>query len=224
MVPLRTDRHAGLPGAYFIEDGFEHRPHPLVECVTVGFRGRIVTNQLGGETPDAERHARRPAEPRGVADHHLDTPSSDVDAQRGCGLEDEAGADRGEDEPSLFQPADDLDLDAGLGLDAVDELAAVRRRADGARRFRDDLVRTERVGELAQAADAGDGAIRGRSRDPALAGNLVAEAEHLLLARDGLERAVGMHVGDEEVEGVGAEVERRDPHVGASVTTAAGPA
>ena len=43
--------------------------------------------------------------------------------------------------------------------------------------------------------------------------HLVAEAQHLLLAGDRLERAVGVHVGDEQVERVGAEVERRDAHV-----------
>ena len=42
--------------------------------------------------------------------------------------------------------------------------------------------------------------------------HVVAEAQHLLLAGDGRERAVGVHVGDEEVEGVRSEVERGDAH------------
>ena len=45
-----------------------------------------------------------------------------------------------------------------------------------------------------------------------MAGDVVAEAEHVLLAGDGVERAVGMHVGDEQVEGVRSEVERGDAH------------
>jgi hypothetical protein len=40
----------------------------------------------------------------------------------------------------------------------------------------------------------------------------VAEADHGLLAREGLEVTVRLDVGDEEVEGVGAQVERGDPH------------
>ena len=87
-------------------------------------------------------------------------------------------------------------------------------RADRARRLGDHLVRAERVGELAEAADARDRAVGGRRRDAAVAGDVVAEAQHLLLAGDRLERAVGVHVGDEQVEGVRAEVERRDAHVG----------
>src|SRR6185503_16825680 len=128
---------------------------------------------------------------------------ADVDAQGRRGLEYEARAHGREDQAGLLESADDLDLDAGLDLDAVDELAAVGCGADRARRLRDHLLRAGRIGELAEAADARDGAIGGWLRDPAGAAHLVAEAEHLLLARDGLERAVGVHVGDEQMERVG---------------------
>ena len=40
----------------------------------------------------------------------------------------------------------------------------------------------------------------------------VAEAEHLLLAHERVEVAVGVDVGDEEVERVRPEVHRCDPH------------
>ena len=176
--------------------------------------------ELGGEAADAEGQRRGPAQPRAVADHDLDAPAADVDAERRRGLEHEAGPHRGEDEPGLLEPADDLDLDSGLGLDPVDELAAVGGGADRARCLRDHLVRAQRVGELAEASNARDGPLRRGRRDPAFARHLVAEPEHLLLARDGLERAVGVHVGDEQVEGVGAEVERCDAHVASSVTSA----
>ena len=68
------------------------------------------------------------------------------------------------------------------------------------------------------APDARDRAVGGRGRDAAVAADVVAEAQHLLLAGDGFEGAVGMHVGDEQVERVRAEVERRDAHVGSSDT------
>ena len=56
-----------------------------------------------------------------------------------------------------------------------------------------------------------------RSDDPSVAGHVVTQAQHVLLARDRLERAVGVHVGDEQMEGVRSEVERRDAHAAASV-------
>ena len=43
--------------------------------------------------------------------------------------------------------------------------------------------------------------------------DVVAQAEHLLLAGNRFEGAIGMHVGDQKVERVGTEVER-DAHVG----------
>ena len=70
----------------------------------------------------------------------------------------------------------------------------------------------ERVGELAQAPDGRDRAVGRGRRDAAVAGDVVAEAQHLLLPGDRRERAVEVHVGDEEVEGVRSEVERGDAH------------
>ena len=45
-------------------------------------------------------------------------------------------------------------------------------------------LRAERVGELAEAAHARDRAVGRRGRDAAVAGDVVAEAQHLLLAGD----------------------------------------
>ena len=63
-----------------------------------------------------------------------------------------------------------------------------------------------------QAADRGDRAVGGRAGDAAVPGDVVAEAQHLLLAGDRGERAVEVHVGDEQVERVRSEVERGDAH------------
>ena len=51
-------------------------------------------------TPSGTLVAQR--RPGGVADHDLDAAAADVDAQRGRGLEHEAGAHRGEDQPGLL--------------------------------------------------------------------------------------------------------------------------
>ena len=45
-----------------------------------------------------------------------------------------------------------------------------------------------------------------------MASDVVAEPEHLLLAGHRREGAVGVDVGDEEVEGVRSEIERGDAH------------
>ena len=102
--------------------------------------------------------------------------------------------------------ADDVDDDAGLLLDAVDELGAVRGAADRARGLGERLGRAGGVGEHAEPADGGDGLVGRRGRDGAVAAHDVAEAEHLLLAHERIEVAVGVDVGDEEVERVRPEV------------------
>ena len=148
----RADRHPRLAAANLVDDRRELVADPRSRARSRSPRdGGSDCTSSRGEPADAEGHARGPAQAGGVADHDLDAAAADVDAQRRRGLEHQAGPDRGEDQAGLLEPADHLDLDAGLGLDAVDELAAVRRGADRARGLRDHLLRAERVGELAQA-------------------------------------------------------------------------
>ena len=58
-----------------------------------------------------------------------------------------------------------------------------------------------------------DRGVGGLGRDESLAAHDVAEPQHLLLADERLEGAVGAHLGDDEVERVRPEVDRGDPHV-----------
>ena len=162
-VPLVPTASCGSRLRTSAHERFETGAHALVEPLAIGFRRRVVVHALRGQPPDAEREARRPPQSRRVADHDLDAAAADVDAERGRGFEHDARAHGREHEPRLFVAVDHLDLDAGLGLDAVDELAAVRRGADRARGLGDHLARAQRVGELAEAADRGDGAV-GASR------------------------------------------------------------
>ena len=155
----RADRHSRLPAPHLLDDGGEPFPDAVLEGGAVGARRRVRLDELGRQAADPECDARRPAEAHRVADRDLDAPAADVDAQRGRGFEHEAGAHGREDEPRLFEAADHLHLHAGLGLDAVDELAAVRGRADRARCLRDDLLHFQPVGEQAQAAHARDRAV-----------------------------------------------------------------
>jgi hypothetical protein len=117
-------------------------------------------------------------------------------------------------EAGLGEAVDHLDLDACLTLDAVDELVAVGGEADRAGRAGDDLGDAGGVGEHAHRAHGAHGEVGGGGRDPTPAAHVVTEAQHLLLAGERGEAPVGMDVGDEQVEGIRAEVERRDAHRG----------
>ena len=178
----------------------------------VGLRDRIGVHELVAQARDAERHARGPHEPARVADHHLEAAAAEVEADRGRGIEHDRGADRAEDQPRLLEPADDVDDDAGLVFDAVDELAAVLGPPDRARRAGVDLVGARGVGEQPEPPDRRHRLVGRGRRDRPVRAHDVAQAQHLLLLDDRVDVAVGLGVGDEEVEGVGAEVHRCDAH------------
>src|SRR5450631_1434378 len=88
-------------------------------------RDRIAVHELGGESTDAEVLARRPAQAGGIADHVLEAAATEIETQRGRGVEDDTGPDRAEDELGFAPTADDLDRDAGLGFDPVHDAGAV---------------------------------------------------------------------------------------------------
>ena len=121
--------------------------------------------------------------------------------------------DRLEDELRLADAVDDLDLDAGLALEAVDELGSVlglaqRRRAEARTRrraFASAIALNRRTTSTAAASAS--------SADDAVTGDDVAEAEHLLLPHEWLEAAVRTGSADnEQMEGVAPEIEGGDPH------------
>ena len=104
--------------------------------------------------------------------------------------------------------------DAGLLRDRLQELAAVLGFADRARRDGDDLVDAVRLGqppELRQHLERGVHRF-GRERPAVEAAG--AQADHLLLAVDDLERQVGPDAHDDHVERVGADVDGGEAHHG----------
>ena len=81
--------------------------------------------------------------PLGVADHELEAAAPEVEGQGRGGIDDDAGAHGIEDEPGLLPAADHPDLDAGLGLDAVNDRGRVAGVAEGGGGAGHDLVHLE---------------------------------------------------------------------------------
>ena len=154
-------------------------------------------------------HVRLPESP--TITSRLPPPRSKHARRRG--VEHDRRADRAEDQARLLLTADDLDGNAGLVADAVDQLGAVLGAADRARRARVDLGGAGGVGQQAEAAHGGDRLVGGGRRDRAVPADDVAEPQHLLLLHERVEVPVGVDVGHEEVEGVRPEVHGGDAHV-----------
>ena len=102
--------------------------------------------------------------------------------------------------------------DAGLPLDAGEELAAVARLARGAGADGQDLVHAVRIGEPLERRQR----LQRRASSPRPSARAVetagAEPDHGLLAVDDLERQIRPHPDDDHVDGVRADVDGGDAH------------
>ena len=207
-----ADRELGFERLDLRDDRRERLDDARPQCAAVGLRDRIRVDAVGGEAGDPERHAGCPHHAAGVAHHDLEAAATEVEAHRGRGIEHDRGAERAEDQARLLLAADDLDVHAGLRPDAVDELAAVRGAADGAGRLGQELGGAGRLAQEAESAHGRDGLVRRGRWDDAAAAHHVAEAEHLLLLDQRVDVPVGVHVGNQEVEGVRPQVHGGDAH------------
>ena len=128
--------------------------------------------------------------------------SEDPLVEHGDGLQDAEV-----DQAGFLDPRDDLDVDAGLLPRPVEELVGVHRLADGAGGD-GPHGRPEAGGDLAHPPEGGDAAVDGVRRQHLHVAAAVAQADDLLLARQGLEPIGPDRAGDEEVEAVRADIER----------------
>jgi hypothetical protein len=109
-------------------------------------------------------------------------------------------------------PANHLRADTGLALDACQELAAVGRLARGARGRGQDGVHFVRLGDALEGGERAQGAGRGVGGEGSAVEPAGAEPDHRLLAVDDLEGEVLAHAHDDHVNGVGTDVDGRQPH------------
>ena len=171
---------------------------------------------------DRTKSAVRRATPRGRLAAHMRLLVSPTITSRlppprskhsaGAGSSTTRRPHRAEDQARLLQAADHLDVYAGLGADAVDQLATVRGAPDRAGRLGQHLRRPRGVGQHAEPPHGGDRLIRRGRRHRPVTAHHAPEAEHLLLLHERVDVPVGVHVGHEQVEGVRPEVHGRDAH------------
>ena len=111
------------------------------------------------------------------------------------------------DQARLLPAADDLDAMLQRAFGRLDEVLAVARLAQGVGANDADVARGKVADALAQAFEAGDGAGGNRRGQGVVHLQPFRESHHLLVPIHDLQ-AVAVVVGDDEVETVGAQVER----------------
>ena len=122
-------------------------------------------------------------------------------------------ADAEIDEARLLASGDDLDAQADVLLDALDEVAAVGGLAHGAGGDRGDARDALALGERAERRQRAHAGVDRFRRELALAQRLAAEAHHVLGAVEDAEPPVRLDLGHDHVDGVAADVDSRDSHI-----------
>ena len=122
------------------EDPADRGGDGVNDSPAVAAAGWVAADQVGGEAPDTELEAGRPAQAVGVADHQLEAASAEIEGQGRAGIDDHAGPYRAEDQPGLLAATDHPNLDSGFGFDPVDDRARVAGVPEGGRAAGDQLI------------------------------------------------------------------------------------
>jgi hypothetical protein len=160
-----------------------------------------------GQAHDAEREAFRQQDPGAVRNDELGGAAADVDEKQRVLARGKLAPQREIDQPRLFLAGDDLDAHARALLHGFDELLGVGRLADGAGGDRPDDLGAGAAGELDEVLDGRSPRLDRLGREQPGPQRLAAQAHHGLLPQQDLEGPVLLHVGDQQLDAVGADVD-----------------
>ena len=220
----RLDRprraHARLEAllAHRLGRAFGHGADRLLHFPDVLLRGRVALGMAVGQAHDAERQALRQEHARAVGDDELRGPAADVHEEEGVVGGGELAPHGEVDEARFLFARDHVHAKARAFLDRLDELVRVRRFPDGAGGDGPHDLRARARRQLGEVLDRRDAGLDRLGRQAPGAQGLGAEAHHRLLAQHHVQGAVLLDVGDEELDAVGADVDRgQRPHAGHSL-------
>ena len=185
------------------EDARTYSRHAAIDVVADVAAGEEAV----GEPDGAELEAAGGQRLAPLAEQQLGRAAADVDEEHPL-VEHRHRLQHAEvDQPGLLGAGDDLDVDARLVACPVEEDVGVGRLAHGA--GGDGAQRgAVAVGDAAHPAQAGDAAVDGFGRHLLHVAAAVPEPDDLLLPGQRLEAVAADGPGDDEVEAVGADVER----------------
>ena len=205
----RADRRQRLD---LLAHAVEGRADPVAQPPHLALARRIVRDDLAGEPggPDAQRRGPRHAVT--VADGELEAPAAEVQPEGRPRPQRHARPQPGEDEPRLVEPVEEPNGAPRSQRQPAGQGVAVRGVAEGAGRQDQDSFGAVTLSQRAEARHDLDGGFLDVAGDRAALADRPAEADRLAIAQARVERAVGQHVGDEEVERGAAQVEDGESH------------
>ncbi len=184
----------------------------LRELALVAARERITLDEPFGQSDHADLETARGLNRRGVAERDLHAAAADVDHDR-AGAADVDTVDRGlVDEPCFLGAGDHTWTNAGLALDAREELSSVAGFSCRARCGGEDLIDAMRLGESLELRERLQRRAHRLRRQRLAVEAAGAEPDHDLLAIDDFEGQIRSYANDDHVDGVGADVDGRNAH------------
>ena len=178
----------------------------------VAFDQRVGAHEALAQADHADLEALGQLRAVHRAQRDLDAAAADVDDHAVAAAEVDA-VDRGEvNQARFFMAGDHTHADAGFVHDGGEEVAAVFGFARRAGRRRDDLVDAVRIRQPLELGERLQARVHRGGRQRLAVETAGAETDHLLLPVDDFEREVRTHPDDDHVDGVGADVDGREPH------------
>lgn len=172
-----------------------------------GGEGRgILGGPAGGGADSPEGEALREQATAGLAEGEFGGAAPEVADQEAMAVEFGIGADAAVAEVGFLIAGEDFHRELEGGMEGVDEIGAIRGFADGGGGDDADGGRLMGTGEVDQSVGGEGGALDGFREEATMFEEALAEAGLFAQFGDGEHGAV-VDVGDEEFEGIGADVE-----------------
>ena len=191
-----------LPGA-----GRQERAQVVAGPVDPLGRHPAAGKEPFGETDGAQLEAAGPQRLAALAHHELGGAAADVHEHELAVVHGQGLQHPQVDEAGLLHSRDHLDLDAGLPSAALEELALVLGLPHGTGGHGPQLS-VEHVGRLTEAGQRRHPPLHGVGAEVLHVARARSEANHLLLRGQYLEAAVRHHLGHDEMDRVGSDVDR----------------
>ncbi len=179
---------------------------PVLRCE------RIALDEPLGQPDDTQLEATAELNRGTCSSRDLDAAAADVHDDgdiAGCPY---AIDGRRVDMPGFFRPGNHVWTNARLIRDGLEELAAVLGFPRGTCRDGNDFVHRMRFGQTPEFRENLKRSMHRLRRQRLAVKTARAQPDHLFLAIDDLERQVGPDLHDDHVDGVGADVDGRNPH------------
>ncbi len=202
------EAHGAQPG----NGPFQRGANALGQHQPLARRGRVGHRRLLADPDDPQLQRRRRVALLRVGEDHLDRAAAQIEQGHAPLAQIQAAAGAQVDQARLLVAANDADLDADLVAHGAHELAAVLGLAHRAGGDGDQGVGLVAVGDAAQGAQRRQAALEDLGRDDAGAQRGVAQAHHLLGPVADLDAPAGFHLGDDQVEGVGSDIQGGNAH------------